>query len=62
MPVADQMGDDVVENMRARAEQCRRISDLITSSEMRDRLRTMANEIDADIQRLERRASRPDTN
>jgi hypothetical protein len=62
MPVADQMGDDVVENMRARAEQCRRISDLITSSEMRDRLRTMANEIDADIQRLERRASRRNAN
>jgi hypothetical protein len=62
MLVADQMGDDVVENMRARAEQCRRISDLITSSEMRDRLRAMAKEIDADIQRLERRASRPGTN
>jgi hypothetical protein len=56
------MGDDVIENMRARAEQCRRISDLIANSEMRDRLRAMANEIDADIQRLERRASRRNAN
>lgn len=43
---------EVVDNMRARAEQCRRLSDLITNNEVRNRLRAMADEIDADLKRL----------
>lgn len=47
------MGEEVLKNMRARVEQCRRLSDLITNSELRERLRVMAHEIEADIRRLE---------
>lgn len=46
------MGEDPVENMRARAEQCRRLSDHIHDREMAAQLRAWAAEIDADIKRL----------
>lgn len=46
------MGEDPIENMRARAEQCRRLSDHIHDREMAAQLRTWAAEIDADIERL----------
>lgn len=46
------MGEDPIENMRARAEQCRRLSDHIHDREMAAQLRTWAAEIDADIKRL----------
>ena len=47
------MGEDPIENMRARAEQCRRLSDHIHDREMAAQLRAWAADIDADIQRLE---------
>lgn len=47
------MGEDPIENMRARAEQCRRLSDHIHDRQMQEQLRTWAAEIDADIRRLE---------
>lgn len=47
------MGDNPIENMRARAEQCRRLSDHMHDRKMAEQLRTWAREIEADIRRLE---------
>jgi hypothetical protein len=43
---------DVIANMQARAEQCRRLSDMITDKDARDSLRAMAAEIERDIAKL----------
>ena len=43
----------VVENMRARAEQCRRLADAILDRRTSDILLKMAEEVEADIKRLE---------
>jgi hypothetical protein len=45
--------DPVVANMRARAEQCRRLAAALTDLRAIDVLTRMAEEIDADIRRLE---------
>lgn len=50
---AFQLGDNPIENMRARAEQCRRLSDHMHDRKMAEQLRTWAREIEADIRRLE---------
>ena len=44
---------DPVANMRARAEQCRRLAAALTDLRAIDVLTRMAEEIDADIRRLE---------
>lgn len=45
-------GEDPVENMQARAAQCRRLADLTHDRSMADQLRQWASEIEADIRRL----------
>lgn len=47
------MGDDPLENMRERASQCRRLSSLTHDQAMAQQLRVWAEEIEADIARLE---------
>lgn len=47
--------DDPLENMHARAEQCRRLADLTHDRDMADKLRQWASEIDVDILRLKAR-------
>lgn len=49
------VADDVpvIENMRARAEQCRRLARALTDRRASDILLKMAEEVEADIARLE---------
>jgi hypothetical protein len=44
---------DVIANIRARVEQCRRLADLITNRETAELLRQMADDGEADVRRLE---------
>jgi len=46
------VGEDPLENMQARAEQCRRLADLTHDRDMAAQLRTWAAAIEADIRRL----------
>jgi len=46
------MRNEVVENMRSRAEQFRRLADLTHDREMAHSLRHWADEVDADVRRL----------
>ena len=43
----------VIDNMRARAEQCRRLAQALTDRRAADVLLKMAEEVEADIARLE---------
>lgn len=43
----------VIENMRARAEQCRRLADAILDRRTSEILLKMAEEVEADIRQLE---------
>jgi hypothetical protein len=47
------MDDTVVENMRARIVQCRRLADLIHNPEVTRTLLQMADDIEADLKRLD---------
>jgi hypothetical protein len=47
------VGDDPIMNMRSRAEQCRRLASHIGDQKTVEILLKMANDIEADIQRLE---------
>ena len=49
------MEDDPLANMQARADQCRRLADLIHDRSTVDQLRRWAEEIEADIRRLQER-------
>lgn len=49
------MREDPLENMKARAEQCRRLADLTHDRNMAGQLRTWANAIEEDIRRLQAR-------
>ena len=49
------MGEDPFENMKARAEQCRRLADLTHDRNMAEQLRTWAAAIEQDIHRLQAR-------
>lgn len=49
---ARDVGEDPLENMQARAEQCRRLADLTHDRDMAAQLRTWAAAIEADIRRL----------
>ena len=44
---------DVIANIRARVEQCRRLADLITNREAAAILRQMADDGERDVRRLE---------
>ena len=44
---------DVIANIRARVEQCRRLADLITNREAAAILRQMAEDGERDVRRLE---------
>jgi hypothetical protein len=48
------MSEDVIQNMRERAEQCRRLSAGTPDEKMRWQLLDWAAEIERDIERLER--------
>lgn len=45
--------DAIIANMRGRAEQCRRLAKALTDRRAADVLLRMAEEIDADVRRLE---------
>jgi hypothetical protein len=47
------MNDEVIQHMRDRASQCRRLSDLTHDREMAEQLRKWAEQIEADIKKLE---------
>lgn len=47
------MGDDPLDNMRARAAQCRRLANSATNRELLEFLLNSAAEIESDIVRLE---------
>ena len=47
------VGDDPLENMKERASQCRRLSNLTHDQAMAQQLRAWAEEIEVDIARLE---------
>jgi hypothetical protein len=47
------VGDDPLKNMKDRASQCRRLAELTHDRMMADQLRKWAQEIEADIGRLE---------
>ncbi|MFL6731896.1 MAG: hypothetical protein ACJ8EH_02960 [Sphingomicrobium sp.] len=49
------MGEDPLENMKARAEQCRRLADLTHDRNMAEQLRAWAAAIEQDIHRLQAR-------
>ena len=49
----------VVANMRARAEQCRRLAEALTDKRAATVLLKMAEEVEADIARLEREMPHP---
>jgi hypothetical protein len=48
------MGEDPIENMRFRAAQCRRLANSATTRELLDFLINSAEEIEADIVRLQK--------
>lgn len=50
---------DIVANMRARAEQCRRLAEALTDRRASAVLLKMAEEVEADIARLERDMPNP---
>ena len=47
------MGDDPIENMRGRVQQCRRLAGSINDQVTAEILLKMAEDIEADIRRLE---------
>jgi hypothetical protein len=49
----DEEGPQVIANMRARAEQCRRLAAALTDRRSADMLLKMAEDVEADIARLE---------
>jgi hypothetical protein len=51
--VAEAMAEDVIANIKARVAQCRRLADLITDDRTASILRQMAEEGEADVQRLQ---------
>ena len=55
------MGEDPLENMQARAAQCRRLADLTHDREMTSQLLEWAAAIDADIARLQARLGKSAT-
>ena len=55
------MGENPIENMRARAEQCRHLSDHVRDRQMAEQLRNWESEIDADTKRLEAGIAGPGT-
>jgi hypothetical protein len=52
------MGVGVIENMRARIEQCRRLANATNDVPAVTALRKMADEIEADVSRLEAEATK----
>ena len=56
------MSEDLVSNMRARVDQCRRLADMITNATVRDSLRNMANEIEADMKQIAARTEAANRN
>jgi len=55
------VGEDPLENMQARAAQCRRLADLTHDREMTSQLLEWAAAIDADIARLQARLGKSAT-
>ena len=53
------MNEDVIANMRGRVLRCRRLAASITDERTVQTLLGMANEIEADIERLTRKRSKP---
>ena len=51
--INDLVTDDPLENMRSRAEQCRRLADRMHDPKMKWQLLEWANEFDADAERFE---------
>jgi hypothetical protein len=47
------MEDDPLANMQARADQCRRLADLVHDRSMTEQLRQWAEDIEADIRLLQ---------
>jgi hypothetical protein len=47
------MSDEVIQNMRGRIAQCRRLAEAILDDRAKDALLTMASEIESDMLRLE---------
>jgi hypothetical protein len=56
------MGDNLIEHMRARVAQCRRLAGSIGNDEARKVLLEMAESGEADIRELEEKTARPDEN
>ena len=52
--------DELIEKMRGRVEQCRRLAIMVTDPQARAILEQMADEGEADIQKLEADAGRAD--
>jgi len=52
------MNDNVIENMRARVEQCRRLATMSHNLEIIQMLTTMADQGEIDIRKLEEEAAR----
>jgi hypothetical protein len=52
------VADNVIANMRARIEQCRRLANATNDAPAFAVLRKMANDIEADVKRLEAEAAR----
>jgi hypothetical protein len=46
------MSEEVVANMRARVEQCRRLAKHVSDQRTAETLRKMAEEVESDIRRL----------
>lgn len=51
--MAGAMNNEVIQGIRARVEQCRRLASMITHPEARQTLLQMAEDGEADIKRLE---------
>ena len=52
------MGEAIIENMRARIAQCRRLANATNDMPAITVLRKMADDIEADVKRLEAEATR----
>jgi hypothetical protein len=52
------MNEEVIRGIRGRAEQCRRLANMITDTEARETLLRMAREADQDIARLQAESGR----
>lgn len=50
------MNEEVIENIRSRAERCKRLASMITDKRAIEVLREMAREAEADIERLKQGA------